>query len=41
VIAVAMGAFADPAFPAPRHSVYESCRHSWAMHVEALDLEHL
>lgn len=29
VIAVAVGAFADPAFPAPRVSVYEARRHPW------------
>jgi len=29
VIAVPVGAFADPAFPAPRISVYESRRHPW------------
>lgn len=29
VIAVAVGAFADPAFPAPRVSVYERRRHGW------------
>ena len=28
-IAVAVGAFADPGFPAPGHSVYERRRHSW------------
>jgi len=28
-IAVPVGAFADPAFPAPRVSVYESKRHPW------------
>lgn len=27
--AVAMGAFADPDFPAPRFSVYESRKHRW------------
>lgn len=27
--AVAVGAFADPAFPAPRVSVYETRRHDW------------
>jgi hypothetical protein len=26
---VAVGAFADPAFPAPRASVYEARRHAW------------
>jgi len=28
-IAVAVGAFADPTFPGPRYSVYESRRHGW------------
>jgi hypothetical protein len=28
-VAVAVGAFADPSFPAPRASVYECRRHSW------------
>jgi hypothetical protein len=41
LVAVAMGAFADPSFPPPRHSVYESKRHSWALHVDALPLEHI
>jgi hypothetical protein len=29
IVAVAVGAFADPNFPAPRISVYESRRHAW------------
>lgn len=29
VVAVAVGAFADPDFPPPRHSVYERRRHPW------------
>jgi len=29
-IAVAVGAFADPTFPAPKVSVYEARRHAWA-----------
>jgi hypothetical protein len=29
-IAVPVGAFADPTFPAPRVSVYEARRHAWA-----------
>jgi hypothetical protein len=29
VIAVPIGAFADPSFPAPTVSVYESRRHPW------------
>ena len=28
-IAIPIGAFADPTFPAPRVSVYEARRHSW------------
>ena len=29
LVSVAVGAFADPAFPAPRVSVYDSRRHPW------------
>jgi hypothetical protein len=28
-IAVAVGSFADPAFPAPTQAVYDECRHPW------------
>jgi hypothetical protein len=28
-VGVAVGAFADPAFPAPRVSIYDSRRHPW------------
>ena len=28
-VAVPVGAFADPGFPAPRVSVYEGRRHAW------------
>lgn len=28
-IYVAVGAYADPAFPPPRHSVYEGRKHAW------------
>ena len=28
-VAVAVGAFADPTFPPPQDSVYDSRRHSW------------
>ena len=28
-VSVAVGAFADPDFPAPRISIYESRRHAW------------
>lgn len=41
VIAVAVGAFADPEFSAPRHSVYESRQHPWAMTAADLTMEHL
>ena len=41
LIAVAVGAFADPGFPQPRHSVHESRRHAWAMAAGDLDLERL
>lgn len=30
LMAVAVGAFADPNFPAPQHSVWERRRHPWA-----------
>lgn len=30
LIAVAVGAFADPTFPPPRFSIYEERRHPWA-----------
>ncbi len=39
VIAVPVGAFADPEFPPPRVSVYESRRHAWAGLPN--DIEHL
>ena len=29
VVAVPLGAFADPGFPAPRFSVYEHRKHAW------------
>lgn len=38
VIAVPIGAFADPDFPSPRVSVYESRRHDWV--VVPHDVEH-
>jgi hypothetical protein len=37
VVAVPVGAFADPGFPAPSFSVWESRKHAWVMlpsHVE-------
>ena len=40
VLAVAVGAFADPDFPSPRFSVYERRRHGWAL-PSKLAVEHL
>jgi len=31
IIAVAVGAFADPGFPAPSQSVYQDRRHDWVI----------
>ncbi len=41
VFAVAVGAFADPDFPAPRISVYERRRHDWVDLAGLPDIEHL
>lgn len=41
VFAVAVGAFADPKFPAPRVSVYGIRRHRWVDLGGLPDLEHL
>ena len=41
VLAVAVGAFADPRFPAPRVSVYESRRHGWVDLSGLPGIEHL
>jgi len=41
VIAVAVGAFADPTFPPPRHSVFEERQHAWALAAGELSMEHL
>jgi hypothetical protein len=38
LIAVAIGAFADPAFPAPTVSVYEERMHPWV--AITADVEH-
>ena len=38
VVAVAIGAFADPDFPAPKFSVYEKRKHAWTS--VAGDVEH-
>ncbi|HEY8378372.1 MAG TPA: GFA family protein [Nannocystis sp.] len=39
-VTVAVGAFADPNFPAPKVSVYEVRRHFWALAPD-LDIEHI
>jgi hypothetical protein len=41
VFAVAVGAFTDPAFPAPRHYVWEAHRQAWTPEPAALPMEHL
>lgn len=41
VFAIAVGAFADPQFPAPRISVYERRRHGWVDLDGLPDTEHL
>jgi hypothetical protein len=40
-IAVAVGAFADPSFPAPAFSVYEARRHHWVDVPDGPDVRHL
>ena len=40
LVAVAVGAFADPAFVPPRHSVWEGRRHPWAAMPGQVDMEH-
>jgi len=39
VVAVPVGAFGDPSFPAPRVSVYEARKHGWVKVPE--EIEHL
>lgn len=41
VIGVAVGSFADPHFPEPRHSVYEARRHAWAPMPADPSMQHL
>ncbi len=41
LVAVAVGCFVDPAFPEPRHSVYESRRHAWVEPPAIAGMEHL
>ncbi|MFO0579532.1 MAG: GFA family protein [Polyangia bacterium] len=40
LVAVAVGAFADPRFPSPRVSVYEERMHPWTG-MQALPIEHM
>ena len=37
VIAIPVGAFADPTFPAPRVSVYEARQHPWVVTPEGVE----
>jgi hypothetical protein len=39
VVAVPVGAFADPSFPSPRVSVYGSRRHPWVSLPDAIEHE--
>jgi hypothetical protein len=41
VFAIAVGAFADPQFPAPRISVYERRQHHWIDLSGLKEIEHL
>lgn len=40
LIAVAVGSFADPTFPPPRHSVWERRRHPWVDVVRDETMQH-
>jgi len=40
LLGVPVGAFADPTFPAPRVSVYESRRHPWVTIPDGPNVEH-
>jgi hypothetical protein len=39
-IAVAVGSFADPAFPAPTYSGWEAKRHRWVEPLGAMAIHH-
>jgi hypothetical protein len=39
-IAVAVGTFADPGFPQPRHSVWERRQHPWTSALGEQDIDH-
>jgi hypothetical protein len=40
LISVAVGSFADPAFAAPAHAVYERRRHDWLAMLADMPLQH-
>ncbi len=40
LVVVSVGAFADPSFPPPRVSVYESRRHGWVSLPDGIEREH-
>jgi len=40
LISVAVGAFADPAFPAPGHAVWERRRHGWLDFLADMPMQH-
>lgn len=41
VIAIAVGTFTDPAFPAPKVSVFEGRRHTWLAGLDADGMQHI
>jgi hypothetical protein len=41
MVAIPVGAFADPGFPAPAQSFYDSRRHSWVETPEAIERDEL
>ena len=41
LVAIPVGAFADPKFPSPTRSVYESRKHSWVKVPEGPDVVHM
>jgi hypothetical protein len=40
LVAVAVGAFADPSFEAPRNSVWDRWRHPWLLNFDTLEMGH-
>ena len=40
LIAVALGMFADPGYPAPMISVWERTRHPWTEHIADQAMQH-